>query len=81
MYRLWRQDPNSVHPSWNVYFSGMDKGLPSEQAYRPPPNLVDMPTPAGGAPMLSTGGGGGDVEAHMKVCLPNKAMLGQELDL
>ncbi|KAI9628822.1 hypothetical protein KEM48_011359 [Puccinia striiformis f. sp. tritici PST-130] len=51
MFRMWRKDPGSVHSSWNVYFSGLEKGLPSENAFRPPPGLVSMPQPAGGAPM------------------------------
>lgn len=67
MYRLWKQDPNSVHPSWNVYFSGMAKGLKSEDAFRPPPNLLDlaeMSTEGSAELPLSQGS---DVQDHMKV--------------
>lgn len=70
MYRLWRGDRQSVHPSWDVYFSGMDKGMKSEDAFRPPPNLVNMPTPADGAPTMNIPSGGGELEDHMKVCWP-----------
>ena len=64
MYRHWRQDPNSVHTSWNVYFSGLDKGLPSSRAFSPPPNL--LPPPADGAPALHTNGGA-ELDDHLKV--------------
>lgn len=65
MYRLWRQDPKSVHVSWNVYFTGMDKkGLSSPQAFQPPPSVVPMP--AGGAPSLHSAGGG-ELDDHLKV--------------
>lgn len=64
MYRLWRQDPKSVHVSWDVYFSGMDKkGLTSPQAFQPPP---DVPMPAGGAPSLHSAQGG-ELDDHLKV--------------
>jgi 2-oxoglutarate dehydrogenase E1 component len=63
MYRHWRQDPKSVHVSWDVYFSGLDKGIPSSQAFRPPPSL---PTPADGAPALHVGGGA-ELDDHLKV--------------
>ena len=64
MYRLWRQDPKSVHASWDVYFSGMDKGLPSHKAFQPPPSLV--PTPTDGAPALHASGGA-ELDDHLKV--------------
>lgn len=64
MYRHWRQDPNSVHASWNVYFSGLDKGLPSSKAFSPPPSL--LPAPADGAPALHSNGGA-ELDVHLKV--------------
>ncbi|KAI8986854.1 2-oxoglutarate dehydrogenase E1 component [Trametes punicea] len=66
MYRLWRQDPKSVHASWDVYFSGMEKGLPSHKAFQPPPSLV--PTPTDGAPALQVPGGA-ELDDHLKVQL------------
>ncbi|EMD39728.1 2-oxoglutarate dehydrogenase complex E1 component mitochondrial precursor [Gelatoporia subvermispora B] len=66
MYRHWKQDPKSVHTSWDVYFSGMERGLPSEKAFHPPPNLV--PAPADGAPALHAGGGA-ELDDHLKVQL------------
>ncbi|PFH53356.1 hypothetical protein AMATHDRAFT_55273 [Amanita thiersii Skay4041] len=66
MYRLWRQDPKSVHPSWNVYFAGMEQGLTSPQAFQPPPS--HLPHPAGGAPALHARGGA-ELDVHLKVQL------------
>ena len=64
MYRHWRQDPKSVHASWDVYFSGMDKGLPSFKAFQPPPTIA----PADGAPALHAHGGA-ELDDHLKVCV------------
>jgi 2-oxoglutarate dehydrogenase E1 component len=65
MYRLWREDPKAVHASWDVYFSGMAKGLPSHQAFTPPPSIAPVEgvgaTPALHAP------GGGELDDHLKV--------------
>jgi 2-oxoglutarate dehydrogenase E1 component len=68
MYRSWKEDPKSVHASWNAYFSGLDKGLDSDQAFQPPPNLLNMPVPVGGAPTLHVQGGQ-DLTDHLKVQL------------
>lgn len=59
-----RQDPNSVHPSWATYFNGMSKGMPSEQAFQPPPNLLSV---TADAPSFTTAGTS-QLEDHMKVC-------------
>lgn len=64
MYKHWRQDPKSVHVSWDTYFSGMDKGLPSQQAFQPPPTF--LPQPVGGAPTLDAGRGA-KLDDHLKV--------------
>jgi 2-oxoglutarate dehydrogenase E1 component len=68
MYRHWRQDPKSVHTSWDVYFSGLDKGLPSAQAFQSPPR--HFPNPSDGAPALHVGAGA-ELDDHLKVCLSN----------
>jgi 2-oxoglutarate dehydrogenase E1 component len=65
MYRHWRMDPSSVHTSWDVYFSGLDKGLPSFKAFQPPPR--HFPNPADGAPALHVGASGGELDDHLKV--------------
>jgi len=68
MYRLWKQDPKSVHSSWNVYFTGLDKGLTSAQSFQPPPPS-HLPHPADGAPALHVGQGGAELDDHLKVRL------------
>lgn len=65
MYKLWKEDPNSVHPSWNVYFSGMSRGIRSEDAFRPPPNLVDTGAMES-APQTSTSRDMSGNEDHQK---------------
>lgn len=62
MYKRWREDPKSVHASWDVYFSGLDKGLPSSQAFQPAPSI---PTAVDGAPSLHAGSGQ-DLDDHLK---------------
>jgi len=75
MYKHWREDPKSVHVSWDVYFSGMDKGLSSAQAFQPPPRLNTVPVD--GAPALHSRGG--ELDDHLKVLrffrLPSRASL------
>jgi hypothetical protein len=63
MYRHWRQDPASVHASWNAYFSGLEKGL-GPNAFQPPPKF--LPAPADGAPALHASGGA-QLDDHLKV--------------
>lgn len=67
MYRRWREDPKSVHASWDVYFSGLEKGLPSQFAFQPPPQHI--PNPADGAPVLHASGSA-ELDDHLKVCVP-----------
>ncbi|KDQ56423.1 hypothetical protein JAAARDRAFT_36583 [Jaapia argillacea MUCL 33604] len=66
MYKRWREDPKSVHVSWDVYFSGMDRGLSSAQAFQSPPSF--LPTPTGGAPSLHAHSGV-ELDDHLKVQL------------
>lgn len=70
MYEAWRQDPNSVHVSWNSYFKNLDGGVPASSAFVAPPTLV--PTPAGGAGVGFNPGAqphSEDVVTHLKVQL------------
>lgn len=67
MYKRWREDPKSVHASWDVYFSGLDKGLHSSQAFQPAPGQGHLPAAADGAPSLHAGSGQ-DLSDHLKVC-------------
>lgn len=69
MYRSWKQDPKSVHTSWNAYFSGLDKGLPSAAAFQPPPGISQsMQMPEGGAAPLEVGAAG-ELNDYLKVQL------------
>lgn len=82
MYRLWKQDPNSVHPSWSVYFSGMARGLKSEDAFRPPPNLLDLAEMSTeGSAELPITSQGSDVQDHMKVCVFTLSTLSLSISL
>ncbi|KAL8865015.1 MAG: hypothetical protein Q9174_007119, partial [Haloplaca sp. 1 TL-2023] len=73
MYMQWRQDPSSVHVSWQVYFRNMEDGnMPMSQAFQPPPTII--PTPEGGVPQTLPGAGvstgeSSDVTNHLKVQL------------
>jgi 2-oxoglutarate dehydrogenase E1 component len=67
MYRIWREDPKAVHASWDVYFSGMDKGLPSHQAFQPPPSIAAGEV-LGQGPTGLHASSGRDLDDHMKVC-------------
>lgn len=64
MYRHWKGDPKSVHSSWDVYFSGLERGLPSSEAFSPPPSVI--PTPEDGAPALHASSGA-ELDDHLKV--------------
>jgi 2-oxoglutarate dehydrogenase E1 component len=74
MYMLWKDDPTSVHVSWQVYFRNMESGdMPVSQAFQPPPTLV---APQGGSiggdfkpGMGMASAGGSDVMNHLKVQL------------
>jgi len=39
MYNAWRKDPNSVHLSWNSYFSNLESGMDASSAFTTPPTL------------------------------------------
>ncbi|EGO56803.1 2-oxoglutarate dehydrogenase E1 component mitochondrial precursor [Neurospora tetrasperma FGSC 2508] len=73
MYLQWKQDPKSVHVSWQVYFKNMESGnMPISQAFQPPPSLV--PGAANVVPAIAAGAGvgigeGANVTNHLKVQL------------
>lgn len=66
MYWYWKQDPKPVHPSWDIYFSGLEKGPPSSVAFQRPPSV--MPVPSDGVPALHASSGA-ELDHHLKVCL------------
>ncbi|CCE85789.1 Piso0_005419 [Millerozyma farinosa CBS 7064] len=70
MYDAWKQDPKSVHVSWDAYFRNVDSGaIEPSRAFMPPPTLV--PTPSGGIPGFVPGESpiSEDVVTHLKVQL------------
>ncbi|KAF8494545.1 2-oxoglutarate dehydrogenase E1 component [Gautieria morchelliformis] len=67
MYRHWKQDPKSVHASWDAYFSGLDRGVPSQQAFQAAPGTF-IARPADGSPQLH-GQAGKELNDHLKVQL------------
>jgi 2-oxoglutarate dehydrogenase E1 component len=73
MYMMWKDDPKSVHGSWQVYFRNVESGdMPISKAFIPPPSIVS--TPAGGVPSFGATASlgtsaGGDVANHLKVQL------------
>lgn len=78
MYKAWRQDPSSVHASWQAYFSGLDKGLPSDQAFRPPPSLEVMPALVGESIQVQ---GDQDLSDHLKVSENKLSSVGCPLNV
>ena len=73
MYRSWKQDPRSVHTSWDVYFSGMEKGMRSEDAFIPPPSLQPMAwtgrSQEAGPSTSTSQASRSDLEDHQKIQL------------
>ncbi|KAK6461694.1 alpha-ketoglutarate dehydrogenase [Scheffersomyces coipomensis] len=72
MYDAWKQDPSSVHVSWNAYFKNIESSnIPPSKAFQAPPTIV--PTVAGGtAGFFSPGASANiseDVVTHLKVQL------------
>ncbi|ODV90195.1 hypothetical protein CANCADRAFT_31230 [Tortispora caseinolytica NRRL Y-17796] len=67
MYHAWKQDPTSVHISWQCYFKNLDSGVAPSQAFQAPPTLV--PPPDGGVMPIAGLGGSSAIDIHMKVQL------------
>ena len=68
MYMAWKQDPSSVHVSWQAYFKNMEDGtMPISQAFQPPPSIV--PGVADAYNVGAVTGQGPDVTNHLKVQL------------
>lgn len=47
MFDQWKQDRNSVHPSWNAYFTNITNGVDSEASFNLPPKGSAGPIPTG----------------------------------
>ena len=40
MFQLWKSDPKSVHVSWDIYFSNINKGLSFSESFQSSP-IID----------------------------------------
>lgn len=40
MYNQWKKDRNSVHTSWDHYFTNLDNGVSNENSFQSPPFLT-----------------------------------------
>jgi 2-oxoglutarate dehydrogenase E1 component len=75
MYRAWRNDPNSVHLSWQTYFKNVANGAPPGQAYQAPPTIIpgSVVTPSSavvnGQAAVSIDRQSDDIFDHLKVQL------------
>lgn len=72
MYNAWRNDPSSVHISWNAYFKNMESSnISPSKAFQAPPTII--PTVSGGAagfvPGQDNANMSEDVVTHLKVQL------------
>ncbi|OXV12163.1 hypothetical protein Egran_00075 [Elaphomyces granulatus] len=66
MYLAWREDPSSVHISWQTYFKNMEEGnMPISQAFQPPPTIV----PAAGSTPQHLPAASPNLMNHLKVQL------------
>lgn len=43
MYESWKEDPTSVHKSWDIFFRNADNGASPGQAYQSPPEIYGHP--------------------------------------
>jgi len=39
MHEQWKNDPKSVHSSWDIYFSNIEMGLDYQSAFQSPPTI------------------------------------------
>ncbi|KAK5113778.1 2-oxoglutarate dehydrogenase E1 component [Meristemomyces frigidus] len=74
MYMAWKDDPSSVHISWQAYFRNMESGdMPTSRAFTPPPTLMPqvggVPSTIPSAGTSASTGQGSDVMTHLKVQL------------
>ncbi|GMM38709.1 alpha-ketoglutarate dehydrogenase [Saccharomycopsis crataegensis] len=69
MYSSWKQDPSSVHVSWQAYFRNLDNGaIPASQAFTAPPSIVSNGIDQG-IPTMTADGASSTINTHLKVQL------------
>lgn len=84
MYDLWKQDPKSVHSSWNIYFTNLEKDIDSESAYQEPPfeELGASPykSHSDGKPKTTSAGISGSARATSNTKAADQVKLVQMID-
>jgi hypothetical protein len=53
MFEAWKQDPSTVHKSWDVYFRQVESGAVPGSAYTRPPTLAPIGSQVAVAPSPS----------------------------
>lgn len=66
MYSAWKEDPSSVHVSWQAYFKNLNGAVPASQAFTAPPSIVSAAV-GQGVPTLTTENC--QIDTHLKVQL------------
>ncbi|KAK6633424.1 hypothetical protein RUM44_004027 [Polyplax serrata] len=81
MYNAWKENPKSVHVSWDIYFRNAAKGAPPGASYQSPPTLgadkpheyplhmAPVPQAAGYGPAGGTANNLADIRLHYAVQL------------
>ena len=74
MFEAWKQDPSSVHVSWNAYFKNLkNTGTPTSAAFQAPPILIGTPQGTQSNPLgvgnATSGGIDNNINLHLKVQL------------
>ncbi|KAF2860626.1 mitochondrial 2-oxoglutarate dehydrogenase [Piedraia hortae CBS 480.64] len=70
MYRAWKEDPSSVHLSWQVYFKNMESGkMPMSRAFTPPPSIASELGDIASVTNEMGEEGSSDISKHLKVQL------------
>jgi 2-oxoglutarate dehydrogenase E1 component len=88
MYHSWRQDPKSVHVSWDAYFSNIENGLDSSSSFQTPPTISKgflINDLSSNGKVSSVPRGGSTIEESLKVMLLIRSFqtygyLGAKLD-
>ncbi|VDM71573.1 unnamed protein product, partial [Strongylus vulgaris] len=62
MYESWKEDPKSVHASWDAYFRNVEGGAAPGQAYQAPPAAFGAAGVPGVLPVAT-------ISEHLKVQL------------
>jgi len=65
MHEAWKKDPNSVHVSWNAYFTNLAQGI--SPAFVVPPTLGSGAMPAGSMSAMPVGASVKSIDEHLRI--------------